>query len=156
MILYRGTPVPEEALRPREYACVFFSPKFDYAADYALGKQHPHGFERNVRETGFVQEYRFQKQKLLDMAHRRTHDLMQEFTGVRVPRPPKGQMYSIAAKLFWNPIPEWIGILSSHGYTGVSVAGEDVCIFDVSKAELIARWRVWVDQDGQGRRERVE
>jgi hypothetical protein len=39
MQLYRGTPEPENRPVKREFPCVFFSPGFDYAAEYAAGEE---------------------------------------------------------------------------------------------------------------------
>lgn len=75
MILYRGTWSPEKKPAPRAYACVFFTPNFDYAVDFAAWEQSGHD-----RGFGYVQAYRLPKQTLLDRHTKLAVDLAMEYS----------------------------------------------------------------------------
>jgi len=122
MILYRGTPQPESVARPREYACAFFSPDFEYAAQYGR----------------YVQKYKVDRQRLLDFRDEDAHRLTFEFTGHR---PARHMNDPVMLDLFWHPTRSWVEFVSASGYTGTSM-GWNVCIFDLAGLKLLGRWSV--------------
>lgn len=133
MLLYRGTSEPQEVPLSQKYECVFFSPDFTYAADYAVGER---GYQ--YIDHGFVQQYRLPKQHLLDIGVREAFDLVKEFTGKR----PRKWNDEAMLMLFWEPPPEWVDLVKDRGYSGTSM-GFNWCIFDVSEVNLVAQWKVW-------------
>lgn len=151
MLLYRGTPVPQMAPVSSEHECVFFSPDYDYAVEYAVGER-----SEGKSDYGFVQKYRLPKQRLLDIGARKAFDLVKELTGER----PKKWSDPMMLSLFWDPGPEWIDRVAAAGYTGTSM-GYNLCIFDVSKAKLVAQWKLWLEVEGDHgavilRRQRID
>jgi len=120
MILYRGTPEPEDTPRPRRYACAFFAPDFDYAAEYGR----------------YVQKYRVGRQRILQFGGPSSRRLVLEFTGHR---PARDHNDEVELDLFWHPTKEWRDFVSAAGYTGTAM-GWNICIFDLSGLKLIGRW----------------
>ena len=125
MILYRGTKRPEPRPRSKEYPCIFMSWKFRHAEDYAL----------NESSTGYVQEYNVGPQDLLDIMSKHAQELARIYLGRKVVR------HDDLVDLFWFPELDWVGLVSSFGYTGLS-EDRNICIFDASRAKLLRRWKV--------------
>lgn len=121
MILYRGTPRPERSPRPRRYACAFFSPDRDHAAEYGE----------------FVQKYRLPRQRILEFGSDEALGIVLQFTGHR---PSRTHNDEVELDLFWHPTRRWKDFVASFGYTATAM-GWNVCIFDASQAELLESWR---------------
>lgn len=131
MILYRGTPVPESTPRAKAYACPFFSPDFEYAAEYGL----------------YVQKYRAGPQRILDFRDPAARRLTFEFTGHQ---PARHMNDPVMLNLFWHPTDEWRDFIAAAGYTGTAM-GWNICLFDPGELKLLGRWRIdW--SKGQPRR----
>lgn len=138
MILYRGTWSPEERAAPREYPCVYFTPDFSDAVNYAAGEKSGHN-----RGEGYVQRYRLPKQKILDRQTKEARDLALEFE-------PGEFFEDWHLMLFWDPPGKWIDFVEKRGYTGMKT-GWDICIFNADKAVLTGRWHVSDVEYRQGR-----
>jgi len=122
MILYRGTPEPEDIPSPRHFACAFFAPNFDYAAEYGR----------------YVQKYKIGRQRILDFGALAARRLTFEYTGHR---PDRDMNDPVMLDLFWHPTKKWRDFVSAAGYTGTAM-GWNVCIFDLSRLKLLRRWDI--------------
>lgn len=122
MILYRGTPEPEDVPRPREYAAVFFAPLLELAAEYG----------------NFVQKYRIGRQRILNFGTPAASRIVFKVTGHR---PARDHNDEVELDIFWHPTKEWVRAVLRAGYTATAFGG-DIAVFDLSGLKLLERWRV--------------
>lgn len=135
MIVYRGTPKPEIFPAHRAYLCVFFTPSFDLAVDFASG---PYA----EWYAGYIQMYELPEQNLLDWNSLDARILSMAFLRDLGEEPSDTNR----VQLFWEPPMEWIGFLERRGYTGMTGAGHqseggELCVFRPQGVKLMKRWR---------------
>jgi hypothetical protein len=122
MILYRGTPEPEEEPKPRRYAAVFFSPNLEFSAEYG----------------DFIQKYKIGRQRILEFGSSAARKIVYEFTGHK---PARDHNDEVELDLFWHPKKAWVKFVLEAGYTATAM-GWNIAIFDLSGLQLLDRWFV--------------
>jgi len=134
MILYRGTK-SKERLPFRGYrgACVFFTSRFDTAADYAAG-------EKSVDESGrgWVQKYDVGRQQILDAGSREARHILANYY--------KSPFQLYMEEQFLEPADMFVQVVTSEGYSGLKL-GDELCLFWIREAVLLSRWRVTYDPE---------
>ena len=130
---YRGTPEPELALELRDHPCVFFARHYEEVIGFATAGE--------TAPEGYIQEYSIPDGlRLLDLAT--DVRIVEEFAG-RVLKEHEMR------KLLHYPSKKWIRFVKRRGFQGIS--GDDyVCLFDVSPARLLRRWKLEYDEGQRG------
>jgi len=139
MLLYRGTPEPECEPRPRDFPCIYFTPSFAVARDYAAGPA-----------PGWIQEYRVRTVALLDFSSQEAKVLGRVFA--EDPNLGGNDLNDVLWGLFLYPTEDWVQFLQGNGYRGTKTSIE-WCIWN-PELILTKQWRVeW--RDGRWREEEI-
>jgi len=113
-VLYRGSPYPEDAPGPRDFAGVFFSEDPVQAAQYGI----------------YLQSYEANPQRLLDIEMTEAAEIFREFSG--------DYDEDSMVEAFMFPDEAWVKVLQKNGYTGTRI-GKDVFLAWPFKITLVGR-----------------
>lgn len=142
-IVYRGTKAPERHPKLREHECVFTTPDFELATQYAQAQ-----ITEKTR-VSYVQEYELSEGlKILDL---NTDDRVPGILAVLLNRAPSsGEDYVRELNFAVERSSSgFVGLMKALGYDGYYVERNDglfedkiLCLFDPSNLKFVGRFSV--------------